>query len=270
MKNQEVEKRVSTAIEHAAPDKLEDVMSKCGKQTGTVSYDINITDRKNTKPIVRIVSAVAAVAVLAVFVYFIAGGFFGNNSGKGSAGNVDSVIMLDVNPSISISIDESEKVLSVDPKNDDARKVLGDMDLINVDLDVAVNALIGSMLQNGYLDEIHNSILVSVENSNEARSEQIREKVAAAINKCMNSDHLNGAVLSQTVSNQNNELKTLSEKYNISLGKAQLINEIIAKDATISFEDLADLSVNQIALISESKFFTFARPEISSPNLEFA
>lgn len=33
------------------------------------------------------------------------------------------------------------------------------MDLTGTDLDVAVNALIGSMLQNGYLSDIQNAIL---------------------------------------------------------------------------------------------------------------
>ena len=40
-----------------------------------------------------------------------------------------------------------------------------DMDFSGSSLDVAVNAIIGSMLQNGYLNELANSVLISVDNN---------------------------------------------------------------------------------------------------------
>ena len=91
--------------------------------------------------------------------------------------------------------------------------MLGGMDLTDVSLEVAINALIGSMLQNGYLDELQNSILVSVENDDANRSEQLRAKVASAINSCMSGDQLEGAVLSQTVSGSDDALKAQAEQY---------------------------------------------------------
>ena len=82
---------------------------------------------------------------------------------------VDSVIGIDVNPSIELSVNRNEKVLQANPLNEDAETILDDMNLKNVDLDIAVNALIGSMVRNGYLDELDNAILVTVSNENEKR-----------------------------------------------------------------------------------------------------
>ena len=76
--------------------------------------------------------------------------------------SVDSVIDIDVNPSVEIRINRGEKVLSATALNEDAETVLRGMDLRNVDLNVAVNAIIGSMLKNGYLTSAGNAICVSV------------------------------------------------------------------------------------------------------------
>ena len=89
--------------------------------------------------------------------------------------------MLDVNPSLSLSVDAEEKVLSAEALNEDAEKVLGSMELKDTSLEVAVNAIIGSMLQKGYLGDLQNAILVSVENDDATRGEALQKKVAEAI-----------------------------------------------------------------------------------------
>ena len=190
MKQQELEQRVTTAVEHATPDKLETVLSECETRQHAIA---NLAPQRKKKITgwLRVCAAATAVVILFVSVYFIA------RFRKDTA--VDSIVMLDVNPSFSLSINSKEKVLSFDALNEDAKAVLGNMDLSGVSLEVAVNALIGSMLQNGYLDELQNSILVSVENDNFERSERLREKVATAINHCMSSDQLESALICASV-----------------------------------------------------------------------
>ena len=74
---------------------------------------------------------------------------------------VDATVSLDVNPSVEIQVNRKDQVLEVTPLNEDGKRVIGDMDFSGSDLDVTVNALIGSMLQNGYLSELANSLPVS-------------------------------------------------------------------------------------------------------------
>ena len=47
------------------------------------------------------------------------------------------------------------------------------MDLKHTDLDVAMNALIGSMVKHGYLSEARHVVLVSVESSDSRKAEQL-------------------------------------------------------------------------------------------------
>lgn len=125
----------------------------------------------------------------------------------------DSIIMLDVNPSLSLSVDAEERVLSAEAFNEDAKEILGSMELKGTSLEVAINALIGSMLQKGYL-------------------------------------------VSQTVSSNDTGLEILAQQYGISIGKAALIQEVIAQDNTLTFEALSPMTINEIALIAASRHVT--------------
>ena len=75
-------------------------------------------------------------------------------------GKIDSIIGIDVNPSVELSINRKNKVLNAVPLNDDAVEILEGMELKGVDLNIAVNAVIGSMVTNGFLDDLDNAILV--------------------------------------------------------------------------------------------------------------
>ncbi len=125
-------------------------------------------------------------------------------------------------------------------------------DLKGVSLDVAVNAIIGAMLQAGYLDEARNSILVSVESGDAARGAALEQEVSAAIAAATQTDSLSAAVLSQTISATDETLTSLAAEYDISLGKAALIQEVVAQDATLTVADLAGVDINEIALLISS------------------
>lgn len=252
MTNTDLEQKIRIAVEHAAPDQLDSILSSCDEQKGVIDMTNNYekTDRKNNhvksrrKSVFSAMAAVAAVFLLFVISFpTIRGTFFSPDY---------SVVMLDVNPSLSMNVDENEKVLSVEALNDDAKEILGSMDLKGTSLETAVNAIIGSMLQKGYLSDIQNSILVSVENKDANRSAQLQEQVLQIISQAVSNSSMDAAVLSQTISDDNADLAELAEKYNISPGKAALIQEVVNQKPETTFESLASMSINEIALIISS------------------
>ena len=243
MDERELEQRLRMAVEHAAPDPLDRILASCGPRRAEVIPFAPPKKKRRWAPL-----AVAAALVV------MCCGAFGITSWR-SANAVDSVVMLDVNPSLSMEVSAQERVLSVTPFNQDAETILGDMDLTGTDLDVAVNALIGSMLQNGYLSDLQNAILVSVENQDAAKSAQLQQHLTDTINSIFQGGSLDGAVLSQTVT-ESTDLNDLARQYGVSVGKAALIQEVIAQDSTLTFASLAPLSVNEIALITESRHLT--------------
>ena len=67
---------------------------------------------------------------------------------------------------------QERKVLVCTPLNEDAKAILADMgggaDLKGAKLDVAVNAIVGSLVRNGYLNSISSAIMISVEDNDTA------------------------------------------------------------------------------------------------------
>ena len=175
------------------------------------------------------------------------GGFFGYQNHFA----VDSVVGIDVNPSIRLEISRQDKVLSAEPLNGDASKILYGMDLEGTDLNVAANAIIGSMLRNGYLSDIANSILITVENGDEAKAAALQQQLVAEIDAILGSNNLEGSILSQTLS-ASDDLKAKAESYGISTGKASLIEGILAEHTQYTFDDLASLSIRELNILASA------------------
>ena len=122
------------------------------------------------------------------------------------------------------------------------------MDFSGSSLDVAVNALIGSMLQNGYLNELANSILISVDNDDPVRGADLQARLSAEVDRLLQTDSFSASVLSQTVV-RSSELQQMAEQYGITLGKAQLIQDILSRSTLHTFDELAPLSINELNLL---------------------
>ena len=136
------EKRIRKAFEHVAPDHLNDVMEQCNAQKQQQKGKILLMTNKAPTPkrsrLPRILAAAAALVLL-----LTGTAVYGLNT------RVCATVALDVNPSIELNVNRRERVVSVSPINNDGKQRLGDMDLTGSDLQVAVNALVGSMLRQG-------------------------------------------------------------------------------------------------------------------------
>ncbi len=171
--------------------------------------------------------------------------------------STNTIVAFDVNPSIELEINKDEKVVSTKALNEEAQKVLADMNLENVDINVAVNAIVGSMLKNGYITVDRNSILVSVSGDAEKAS-ALQKLISADIEKLLGEKKIDASVIAQTYE-KNEEVEKKAEENHISVAKANLIEKIVAvglKDAqgnVYSYESLAGLNVNELKLLLESK-----------------
>ena len=242
MTNEKMEQRLASAVEKTAPDDVGGVLSRCEMRKGTV---INMPIMKTAKRKWTIlVAACLAVVLLA-----------GGGVLYQQANAVASVVSLDVNPSIELKVNSSEKVLVCTPLNDDAKAILADMgegaDLKGAKLDVAVNAIVGSLVRNGYLSSISSAIMISVEDKNADRAQKLQQELASAVDVALQTGESKASVLTQTVQ-QNAELDQQARKNNISTGKAALVNRVLALNSTLKFEELAAFSVGELKDLIEA------------------
>lgn len=238
-----IEQRLCQAVREETPNLLPQILSARNMEKGTVIDMTQALQNQKKKHTVRN-WAIAAAAALVLAV----GGFAGYQYQFA----VDTAVSIDVNPSIELEVNRQEKVLRATPLNDDAQTILDGMELEGVNLKTAVNAVIGSMVQNGYLTDEINSILLSVDNDDEAKRVALQEELTQGVNESLQQLSVNGTVFAQSL-NSSAELKALAEQYGISEGKAYWVQMLTAADSTLSADVLAKLSINDLALLAEAR-----------------
>lgn len=229
MTKHELDAKLNAAVEHTAPDNVIEVLSRCmPRQDNTIVMP-------KRRP--RLLSALVAACLL---VALLGGGFAWQR-----ANAVATTVSLDVNPGIQLAVNRKEKVLSCKPLNEDAAQALDGMELKGVQLDVAVNAIVGALVRSGYLDDISSAILISVEDKDTARAERLERELTTTVNQALEAAAGTAAVLSQTVE-QTADRQKLAETYQISLGKAALVEQVRAVNGALEPAGLAQLSVEEL------------------------
>ena len=203
-------------------------------------------ERKSTSPGLKTVMQLVAACVALVLVV---GGIFyyrGNLM-------VDSLVDLDVNPGIELLTNQKNRVLEAYATNGDGDKVLSGMDLQNVDLQVALNAIVGSMVQQGYMTKDTKGVLVTVQNKDQKKADNLRKLVVKEMEIALSTEDMNAAVFHQVISSQNNNASAFARKNNISLGKAVFVLNLANKASSLNAKELAKMKISEIAKLVADK-----------------
>lgn len=249
MQKKEIKRKLNKMVVNSTPNVLDDVLAKCESENLLKKKEIKMKEKQKNRFLIP-----KLAGALVVIVVCIGGLVLFRNQNR----VYDSIINFDVNPSIELKIDNDREVISAIALNDDGMKVLDNMDLDDVSLNVAVNAIIGSMLKNGYLTVSENSILVSVKNKDVDKANALKEEISNDISAILNASSINASILSQAYDDDANA-QNLATENNISEGKARLISNIISSNITDSkgnlytFDTLKDLSINELNLLVSSK-----------------
>ena len=123
-----------------------------------------------------------------------------------------------------------------------------------------MNAIVGALLTNGYVDELANSILITVEDDDAGRGARLQQELTDQADAILANTSVNGAILSQTIQNSQ-QLQELSDTYGITTGKAALIQTIVDNGNSLhTFEELVGLSINDLNLLYTSLITAPAEP----------
>ena len=174
---------------------------------------------------------------------------------------VDSVIGIDVNPSLRISLNRREKVLKAEALNPDGEIVL-DKKLQGESLESALGQVVDSLVEKGYLKEgqKEQAILVSVSGKNKKKAEKVKTEAAANVEDSIAQKQVSAVVYDQTIQ-VTKELEELAQSYQVSVGKASFIeqlvqeNESLSQDVQASYTWMMNQSMESITQeISENEY----------------
>ena len=251
MTDRELERKLADMMTHAAPDDLEAILSRCGAQNGSVMEMNQLISNESTKIVQAKPRRAARPWLAAACAALVLLGTGGGGLLYHQSHAVASVVSLDVNPSIELKVNRNEKVISCAALNTEAAAVLFDMgggaDLKGTKLDVAVNAIVGALVREGYMDSISSAILISVEDKDQARAQRLQAELVASVDGVLQAQAPGTSVLSQVLTLDAGTSTVYGS--GISMGKAALVNKVLAMNGAgdKAFDQLAVLSVEELS-----------------------
>jgi hypothetical protein len=164
-----------------------------------------------------------------------------------------SYVSVDINPSIALSLNRFERVISVNPLNDDAVNLIKDTKgLKNHDIDDALSEIIIRASEEGFIDEqMENQIMVVVSADNSKQEQELADLVdVIATNQLSKINNKFGVMVEKASVESYKE--ALSNKQ--SPGKEILADRLREVNPEIKDEEVMDMSVREVVhLINEGR-----------------
>lgn len=228
-------------------DVLDSVLADCESGGAFI-----MAEKTKRRPIIKYLVGMAAALAIVVCAALAIGNRGLTANPISTDGDINARICLDVNPSVEIAVDKTETVVDVTADNEDGEKIINGMDFKGNGLGETVETLVNRMVDENYITNLKNSVLVSVASQNGEFGKELEKKMSDSIYELLGAKNIEGAVLSQTITQADDELMALAKMYNISFGKALMIKDIIDAGSFHNFESLASLSVNDLCQIRET------------------
>jgi len=245
---------IRKAINKSVPNMFEEIYSDCVKKEQEekhsnrgVLFDIGLRKKR------YLYKLVCSLAVMAVIVGSAT--IYHNHNVRTQ---VVSQVMLDVNPSVNISVNKDDVVVSAQGVNEDGKEVLSDIKVINLDIDKALDIIMESMIDKGFISQKTEAILLTVKNANEKYGIMLEEKLYTGVDDFLQESNINIELMAQ-VYEEDKETSRFAKKNNISEGKARLIKKIEdakltdAQGKILASDKLVNLNVSELHMLLESK-----------------
>lgn len=184
----------------------------------------------------RVTAIAASLAVIILGTCLMLGSGLGTGSGMTDARNGDlqipmaknTVIMIDVNPSLRLEIDDRDVVISAKALNDDAKELGLELNVCGKNYKDAVTEVMRVMHDNKYLSELKNSVLITVVDPSETVAESYRKAAVDAVNAFGETAKFGVSVISQLLTDAE-EYEDEALEAHISAGRMALIDKICEK-----------------------------------------
>jgi ribosome-associated translation inhibitor RaiA len=168
-----------------------------------------------------------------------------------------STVTIDINPQIEITLDEDDKVINVVALNDDGTDIVSNIgEFKRVNINTVLEHLVNELYNEGYLENTDNYMMVYVQGENIEIQERIQQMVEA---KVLQEAQKYSRTL-QFVRRNNldytpeelQQIKEISEEYNIHPGRIILIIEIRELDDSYTVLELKTMSVRELNMLYET------------------
>ena len=223
-------------------------------------FEDEFAERQSTVPKkrrnLRLIAASLAIILIgtaAMLTSFVGTGFgfVGVNDNRIQLGmTTNSIVMLDVNPSIMFEVNDRDVVVKYEALNDDAKKLKCDLNVVGKNCDDAIDLTLKVLNEKGYLTELKNSVLITVVDENAERAGALRKDIVDNVSRESSALDLTLSILSMVLDDGTKYIDEAS-KYDVSVGKIALIKGIIETNKTDKSLKIDKLVGSSIQLINQ-------------------
>ena len=192
----------------------------------------------NKKVISKIIGIAAALAVIVAAFTFTAKYI--------QSTRITSIVSLDVNPSIELSVNGKDDVVKANAVTQDAENLIRGIRLEGEDIDDAIESLLTAMVRQGYITSDSNAVLLSVDGD-----EKLGVYLCEKIKNTLSENGINASVITLLIT-PSEEIVRFAEENKISKAKAELINKIVSLNKGYSMLELVPLNINELNMLTES------------------
>lgn len=253
---QQIEECLQSAITDLTPDIWDRLEPSLHQQKHSPSQEQNDLNQKKNKAkntnvsLGRRAGNLAAAACLGIM---LAGSCYYYEFRQ-----VVTVVGLDVNPSIELSLNRRDRVVASKAVNEDGQSVIVRQEIRGCKLEEAVDSVITVMTDEGYLkkdNEEKSAVLITVSSKKrEKKKEELRQAVSSNVEISLASNEVKAVVYEQTITadeTARQEVLEIAEEYQISQGKASFIQSLVEENESVSTEDVPQLAVMTMGEISQ-------------------
>jgi hypothetical protein len=190
--------------------------------------------------------AMAAAFLLLVASTATASAFLHNKDQSGFDTVPTALVSVDINPSIEVSINKDEEIVSAQAKNDDGTKLLESLNLTHKKLTDGVNEIIAAAKDMGYLDESRKVVLVSAtlyDSTGAVTSSEYADQLKEILGRLETES--NSADL-LTVYIDDSAIIKLAKDNDLSIGKELLYEYAQTQDAPLTAEEIRSSSLSAL------------------------
>lgn len=165
----------------------------------------------------------------------------------------DTYLTLDINPSIELIITPREKVVYANPLNEDGEILLVELNLIGMQLDDAMDLIIETAIELGYIDvdAEETFVQVSAVNKNTEIGDKIRERAKEHINNAFKNRMMMGRAEDKGFTP---EFLAEAESYGVTPGFLFLAQKVVIASDELLLEDALQMTVRELqAILKETR-----------------
>ena len=235
LNNRQLSDMLHRAFSDAAPDKADDIVA-AAKNNSAPTYIVSQENFKLKYLRRAVLAAAVAVVVSCVIIALIA---FRKNTPY-------ATITVESDEYVEITLNRDLRPLSISGKNSAAIRLARQAGKCG-SIGDAVDGVLDAMLDNGNLGEKSNTVMITVDAPDNEAS-LLKDSFDAA-KASFDDNDFSGAILTAVASDDKN-IARFASRHRISVGKAEMVTDIIRADRSFSTENLCRLSVNDLNLLS--------------------